>query len=159
MDTYHECRQCSAPDGYTWYADDGYELCKYCGHKRIHENAWFKRAACKGMDPDLFFPERGDLDAVRAAKQVCAGCPVTDECLTYALVTVQRWGIWGGMSEKQRRRVRTRVGVVDGNCYVRRCLHCRASFKTTVRIKYFCSRSCYSGHYGGRHPARWKRPA
>lgn len=66
--------------------------------------SWRDAAACRGVDPDLFFPERGE--PTNAAKEVCAGCPVSDECLEFALSTVERHGIWGGMSERQRREHR-----------------------------------------------------
>jgi WhiB family transcriptional regulator, redox-sensing transcriptional regulator len=65
---------------------------------------WFQRAACIGCDPDLFFPERGEH--TRPAKEVCRGCPVREECLEFALATVEKFGIWGGTSERERRRIR-----------------------------------------------------
>ena len=54
--------------------------------------------------PDLFFPERGA--STREAKSVCAGCEVKDDCLEYALVNGEKFGIWGGLSERERRRLR-----------------------------------------------------
>jgi hypothetical protein len=65
---------------------------------------WTAAGACRGMDAESFFPIRGE--STRAAKQVCSECPVTDECLDYALRTSQRYGIWGGKSEQERRRLR-----------------------------------------------------
>lgn len=65
---------------------------------------WTERAACLPEDPDLFFPTRGA--DVNAAKEVCAGCPVRAECLDYALASGQHHGIWGGTSERERRRLR-----------------------------------------------------
>lgn len=59
---------------------------------------------CKGVDPDLFFPERGA--STREAKEVCRGCVVRDECLEYAITNGEKFGIWGGMSERERRRIR-----------------------------------------------------
>lgn len=59
---------------------------------------------CAGVDLDLFFPKRGE--SAREAKEVCGGCEVREECLEYALATGQKYGIWGGMSERQRRRMR-----------------------------------------------------
>ena len=67
---------------------------------------WRELAACQGLDSSLFFAERGDHATVMAAKRVCAGCVVRAECLAYALATNQRFGIWGGLSERQRRRLR-----------------------------------------------------
>lgn len=65
---------------------------------------WQTRANCLGVDPDLFFPERGA--STREAKSVCAGCEVKGDCLEYALVNGEKFGIWGGLSERERRRLR-----------------------------------------------------
>lgn len=65
---------------------------------------WQDYANCLGVDPDLFFPERGA--STREAKEVCRGCVVRFECLEYALVNAEKFGIWGGMSERERRRIR-----------------------------------------------------
>ena len=61
-------------------------------------------AGCRGMDPALFFPSRGE--DVKAAQRVCAACPVAAECLDYAMANNERFGIWGGTSERQRLRLR-----------------------------------------------------
>ncbi len=74
-------------------------------HKFLQEDrSWQLRANCLGVDPDLFFPERGA--STREAKEVCRGCVVRDECLEYALANGEKFGIWGGMSERERRRIR-----------------------------------------------------
>lgn len=65
---------------------------------------WVEQAACAGVDPDLFFPDRGASRA--AARRVCAGCPVRAECLEYALEAGEKFGVWGGTSEKERRAMR-----------------------------------------------------
>ncbi len=65
---------------------------------------WYAQANCLGVDPDLFFPERGA--STREAKEVCRGCVVKDDCLEFALANGEKFGIWGGMSERERRRVR-----------------------------------------------------
>jgi hypothetical protein len=74
---------------------------------------WRGRAACRGVDPELFFPaaERGPVRAVQvaAAKAVCAGCPVRAECLAEALARIP-YGIAGGLTENERRRLRTHNG-------------------------------------------------
>ncbi len=70
------------------------------------ESPWQASANCLGVDPDLFFPERGG--STREAKAVCAGCVVRDECLDYALEHGEKFGIWGGLSERERRQVRRR---------------------------------------------------
>ncbi len=68
------------------------------------ERAWQDQANCLGVDPDLFFPERGA--STREAKEVCRGCVVRNDCLEYALENGEKFGIWGGLSERERRRLR-----------------------------------------------------
>jgi len=68
------------------------------------ERRWQEEANCLGVDPDLFFPERGA--STREAKAVCRSCEVRAECLEYALAHGEKFGIWGGLSERERRRVR-----------------------------------------------------
>jgi WhiB family redox-sensing transcriptional regulator len=68
------------------------------------ERTWQRQANCMGVDPDLFFPERGA--STREAKEVCRGCVVRAECLEYALQNSEKFGIWGGLSERERRRIR-----------------------------------------------------
>jgi WhiB family redox-sensing transcriptional regulator len=65
---------------------------------------WMEEAACANSDPDLFFPERGD--SVVEAKAVCRGCPVRAECLEYALERGEKYGLWGGLSVRERRKIR-----------------------------------------------------
>ena len=71
---------------------------------------WRKHAACRGLDPELFHPERGEV--TDQAKHVCFGCPVRDECLTYALTHFEKFGIWGGLSERERRPLRKRLAAL-----------------------------------------------
>jgi len=66
--------------------------------------AFMAFGACRGSDPDLFFPDRGE--SLEAAKALCAGCAVRDECLEHALRNGERFGVWGGTSERERRRIR-----------------------------------------------------
>ena len=66
--------------------------------------SWQDFANCLGVDPDLFFPERGA--STWEAKEVCRGCVVRGECLEFALANGEKFGIWGGMSERERRRIR-----------------------------------------------------
>ena len=61
--------------------------------------------ACVGVDPNLFHPERGDSATVKAAKAVCDGCAVIEACLDHAIAN-ETIGIWGGTSERERRRLR-----------------------------------------------------
>ena len=67
---------------------------------------WTEYALCKGLDPDWFFgDDRGNSPFVTRAKKICHDCPAKDECLTLALDTGERHGIWGGMTVGQRRRL------------------------------------------------------
>lgn len=68
---------------------------------------WQERALCAQTDPEAFFPEKGG--STREAKRVCTGCEVRAECLEYALDNDERFGIWGGLSERERRKLRRRV--------------------------------------------------
>lgn len=68
------------------------------------ERVWQDYANCLGVDPDLFFPERGA--STRESKEVCRGCIVREDCLEFALSYGEKFGIWGGMSERERRRLR-----------------------------------------------------
>ncbi len=74
------------------------------GHPQMD---WHDRANCAGVDPDLFFPERGE--SPREAKQVCRGCVVREDCLAFAISSGERFGVWGGMTERERRLYRRRV--------------------------------------------------
>lgn len=62
---------------------------------------WHDRALCAQIDPDLWFPEKGG--STRDAKRQCLSCEVRQECLDYALEHQERFGIWGGKSERERR--------------------------------------------------------
>ncbi len=64
---------------------------------------WRKRAACRGIDPEMFFPVT-DEDA-EEAKAICATCPVREACLEHALAHREREGVWGGATERERRRI------------------------------------------------------
>jgi WhiB family redox-sensing transcriptional regulator len=68
---------------------------------------WQHRALCAQTDPEAFFPEKGG--STRDAKHLCFGCPVKDECLEYALAHDERFGIWGGLSERERRNLKRRI--------------------------------------------------
>jgi WhiB family redox-sensing transcriptional regulator len=68
------------------------------------DDLWQERALCAQTDPEAFFPEKGG--STREAKRICMGCEVRDECLDYALAHDERFGIWGGLSERERRRLK-----------------------------------------------------
>jgi WhiB family redox-sensing transcriptional regulator len=70
----------------------------------IEQLPWAAEAKCLNADPDVFFPEKGG--STREAKRICGECPVRAECLEYALEEDERFGIWGGMSERERRKLK-----------------------------------------------------
>lgn len=85
---------------------------------------WQERGRCRDLDTELFYPSSDNESPVQrqsreaAAKAVCGGCPVRSECLAWALASGERFGVWGGKTERerqmlasQRRRMRQRVGV------------------------------------------------
>lgn len=75
-------------------------------------NDWQDNAACIGTDPDAFFPtEHGQERSARIinAKKLCSGCPVQNECLTYALEAGEAFGVWGGLDARERRTLRRAV--------------------------------------------------
>lgn len=70
---------------------------------------WRHRSACRSSDPVLFFPVGSTgvaLEEIRSAVAMCRECPVQQQCLDFALDTNQEFGIWGGTSEDDRRRLR-----------------------------------------------------
>ncbi|WP_394941494.1 WhiB family transcriptional regulator [Psychromicrobium sp. YIM B11713] len=71
------------------------------------ELGWQTDALCAQTDPEAFFPEKGG--STRDAKKVCGSCNVRAQCLEYALSNDERFGIWGGLSERERRRLRKRA--------------------------------------------------
>ena len=70
--------------------------------------SWQDQALCAQTDPEAFFPEKGG--STREAKRICVGCEVKQECLEYALMQDERFGIWGGLSERERRRLKRKAG-------------------------------------------------
>ncbi len=81
----------------------------------LEQREWWQAAACREVDPELFFPvaTRGPAaDEADRAKAVCFACEVRRECLQYALVTRQLHGIWGGTTEGER-HLQPRRGRLD----------------------------------------------
>ena len=77
------------------------------GFAGTDEESWQERALCAETDPEAFFPEKGG--STREAKKICTGCEVKAECLEYALSNDERFGIWGGLSERERRKLKKRA--------------------------------------------------
>ncbi|MFI6642442.1 WhiB family transcriptional regulator [Streptomyces sp. NPDC050504] len=81
---------------------------------------WLRSAACVRVDPELFFPVGTSGPALRdtrAAKAVCARCPVAEQCLSWALDTGQATGVWGGTCPEERallRRAQSRAAASGG---------------------------------------------
>ena len=71
--------------------------------------SWQEQALCAQTDPEAFFPEKGG--STREAKRICVGCEVKGDCLEYALMKDERFGIWGGLSERERRRLKRQAAV------------------------------------------------
>lgn len=69
----------------------------------LEPEPWTQDALCAQTDPEAFFPDRGG--STQAAKTICKRCDVTEECLAYALRNNERFGIWGGKSERERRKM------------------------------------------------------
>ncbi len=69
----------------------------------VDERPWAAYAACRNEDPDVFFP--GTEGETAHALRICATCPVIEECLDYALMARERYGVWGGTTERERRRL------------------------------------------------------
>ena len=68
---------------------------------------WAARALCVGWDPEAFFPPNDD--AARETRDICAACPVRGQCLAYAVIANERFGIWGGLDPQERHTLRKRL--------------------------------------------------
>lgn len=91
----------------------------------LNRPEWQLKAACRAPGtPDVFFPGRGEYVETREAKRICSGCPVRLECLQFALEKGIRFGIWGGVTELGRRRLRRQLVLIakPSPQYVRRAL-------------------------------------
>lgn len=74
----------------------------------VADSSWRARAACRGLDTNLFFPERGDNSTLKEARALCATCPVREECLA---VADPIFGLWGGLTPDERLERRKRLGL------------------------------------------------
>lgn len=72
--------------------------------KKIFEDLPPVGGSCAESDPDAWFPEKGD--SPRLAKLICLSCPIRSECLEWAMRTDDRFGVWGGMTAQERRKLR-----------------------------------------------------
>lgn len=103
------------------------------------ERAWMEHAECRGLDPAMFHPDRGDMETFRRAVEVCEDCPVRAECLDWALTVPEVFGVWGGRSEKARQKMRRGHRLVD---IMRECRTCGAEFRPWRRDHVHCSARC-----------------
>jgi WhiB family redox-sensing transcriptional regulator len=105
-------------------------------------STWYDDAACKGLG-HLMFPDRGNAQMAYAATAICDTCPVTKQCLDSALKTDERFGVWGGLTERKRREIRNPRGpspcgtrsAYDRGC---RCFDCKkatSDYKRDRRIE------------------------
>lgn len=104
------------------------------------DDRWEAFAACRGMDPEIFFPERGDSKAeksqVSIARGVCATCPVIDDCLREHLW--EREGVFAGMTARERKAFRRDHPEMRH----RKCSECGETFATKTRADMTCSTAC-----------------
>ena len=84
--------------------DFDHELLALLADPPSTEPRWQDRGLCAQTDPEAFFPEKGGSN--REAKRICTGCEVAGDCLDWALQNDERFGIWGGTTERERRRMR-----------------------------------------------------
>ncbi|AVO21663.1 WhiB family transcription factor [Mycobacterium phage MooMoo] len=105
------------------------------------QEEWADRAVCQTTDPESFYPEKGS--STKDAKQVCAGCPVRVECLQWALDNNEEFGVWGGYSERERRKIkRGELNPADIEDNEPRCQHCGKKFRPGHRAERYCSSMC-----------------
>src|SRR3990167_2279467 len=83
--------------------------CKICGEGAKRCMCWQGRAKCRGMDVDWFYAARGQVEKNLAARRICLECEVRTECLAAALRNCETCGVWGGSSERERRKLRRKV--------------------------------------------------
>lgn len=86
----------------------------------MREEVWREQAKCKGMDPDVFHPDLNKPSEIEAIKAICNACPVQHDCAEHAINDGEPFGIWGGLTERERRIARRKRGLSD---ITRRHLH------------------------------------
>ena len=95
---------------------------------------WRVLAACRGVDPNLFVPERGEDSA--EAKKVCRRCPSIHECAVYGISNANTRGVWGGLSWEERKEARGLMGRMDI------CAECDEPFHTYRPTERYCGEEC-----------------
>jgi WhiB family redox-sensing transcriptional regulator len=103
--------------------------------------AWMSQGLCAQTDPEAWFPEKGG--STRAAKQICLSCDVRDECLAYAIEHGERFGIWGGLSERERLRLVLADGAAPRPCR-------RSDCTETIRVTAHASKKYHNAECATR---------
>lgn len=81
-------------------------VCEPIETMRGHDELWRSHSSCLGVDPDIFYPTKGQKGGVIEAQRICATCPVQGDCLQYAILNREPYGIWGGAGEGRRKALR-----------------------------------------------------
>ena len=71
----------------------------------MSSTGWRELGLCRGLDPEIFYPPEDDDIAAEPAKEICAACPVREACLEHAIARREKIGVWGGLTERERRRL------------------------------------------------------
>lgn len=111
------------------------------------DGSWMADANCRGLDPGMFFPERGTAttEEMHAIRAVCGACTVTEQCLNWSLHYNEKYGVWGGLSGRQRRELKA----VNGAERMVRCVECDQQFFSHPRAR-LCSEECRQERRGRR---------
>lgn len=115
------------------------------------DTEWMRQAACNGHDSNLWFPEAGK--STRAARVICATCPVKAECTDFAVESDVWHGVWGGLDGyevRKLRKERLRAGTLR-----RTCDNCRERFTPRAINQVLCSEACQRAS-NTRRQARWE---
>lgn len=102
----------------------------------MYSNSWQPQGLCRDEDPEIFFVDPGQ-PAVDA-KAICVRCPVISECLEWAIETRQHYGVWGGMTQRERESVRRGKKVAT----IKICGQCQESFIPKNINQVWCSKRC-----------------
>ena len=114
----------------------------------VERPAWFEFAACKGMDPALFYPEH---KPTTEAQEVCQSCPAQVACLEHALEHGENDGVWGGLGVKARRKIK-KARRTESPGDIRKCRVCSTPFVTATLVHVYCCQLC---QVRGRNRKNW----
>jgi WhiB family transcriptional regulator, redox-sensing transcriptional regulator len=108
------------------------------------DRSFMAHGKCRGLDPALFFPERGDMASIAEAKAVCAECPMRAPCRDYAHATAQEFGVWGGETAQARLRTLRRQRTADPGQHQRPCAReaCGVLFAPVYAQELYCGDAC-----------------